>query len=108
MRRSWTIYWNRGQVAGHDLIEGELLIGDSGGRGEFLQWYEAIHRLSSVPHEDVVAFVQGRGLHEQGIGWVDAHLLASALVAHVPLWTADKRLGIVAGKLGAGYISSAM
>lgn len=32
---------DRGQVAGHDLIEGELLIGDSGGRGEFLQWYEA-------------------------------------------------------------------
>jgi hypothetical protein len=96
----------RNQVAGHELIQGELLIGDSGGRGETMQSYNYIHRLSAVPHEDVVFFVRGRGLHGRGIGWIDAHLLASALVANVPLWTADKRLGILAAKLGVGYASN--
>jgi predicted nucleic acid-binding protein len=53
-------------VAGHDLIHGELLISDRGRREALLT------------------------------GWVDAHLLASALVANVSIWTADERLANVA------------
>src|SRR5688572_25403463 len=82
----------RDEVAGHDLIHGELLIGDCGGREELLKSYIAMHRVSPVPHSDVVAFVLARRLHGRGIGWIDAHLLASALAARVLLWTADERL----------------
>jgi predicted nucleic acid-binding protein len=56
-----------------------------------------------VPHVDVVAFVRTRKLHGRGIGWIDAHLLASALVASVPFWTADVPLGAIADELGIGY-----
>ena len=35
-----------------------------------------------------------------GVGWVDAHLLASAVLAAVPLWTADKKLTAVARMVG--------
>jgi len=94
---------DRDEVAGHDLIYGELLIGDPGGRQKLLQAYEAMHRVMSVPHSEVAAFVRSFALHGRGIGWVDAHLLASALIAKVPLWTADERLGTVAGELRAGY-----
>jgi len=38
-----------------------------------------------------------------GIGFVDVHLLASAQLAGIPLWTADKRLKSVAIKLDLGY-----
>jgi hypothetical protein len=93
----------QGEVAGHDLIEGELLIGDSGGRGELLRLYARMRRIPTVPHEEVEAFVRARKLHGRGIGWIDAHLLASALVARVPLWTADERLAGLAGRLGVGY-----
>ena len=94
---------DRDEVAGHDLIEGELLIGDLGGRRDLLKSYGLMHRVSTVPHRDVVLFVRAHKLHGRGIGWIDAHLLASALVARVPLWTADEGLAGLANELGAGY-----
>jgi hypothetical protein len=42
-------------------------------------------------------------LHGRGIGWLDAHLLASALVGHLKLWTADLRLGTIATELDISY-----
>jgi predicted nucleic acid-binding protein len=39
-----------------------------------------------------------------GIGWIDAHLIASALVGRFQLWTTDKRLSAVARELGVGYL----
>lgn len=94
----------REQVLGHDLVHGELLIGDSGGRGEWLLAYAQIHRAGVVPHEDVVEFVKARHLSGRGIGWVDAHLLASALVERRSLWTADASLAELADELRVGYV----
>lgn len=91
------------EVAGHDLIYGELLIGNAGGREELLKWYGLMHRVPGVPHAEVVSFVRTRKLYGRGIGWVDAHLLASALVANAPIWTADLRLARLAGELGIAY-----
>src|SRR5690349_24730668 len=65
------------QVAGHELIFGELLIGDRGGRAKLLNAYEQMHYANSVEHEEVVAFVRSRGLYGRGAGWIDIHLLAS-------------------------------
>jgi predicted nucleic acid-binding protein len=56
-----------------------------------------------VPHADVVAFVRDRKLNGRGIGWIDAHLLASALVGRLTLWTADSPLATVATELGIAY-----
>ena len=56
-----------------------------------------------MAHDDVVAFVQSRRLHGRGVGWIDAHLLASALVGRLKLWTTDPRLAVVAAELGIGY-----
>jgi predicted nucleic acid-binding protein len=91
---------DREQVAGHDLIYGELLIGDPGGRERFLKSYGLMRQLSGVPHAEVVAFVRARRLYGRGIGWTDAQLLASALLAGVPLWTADEPLARLAHELG--------
>lgn len=90
----------RDEVSGHDFVYGELLIGDKGGRKKLLADYEQMHQAPAVPHEDVVAFVRDRRLHGRGIGWIDAHLLASALVGHLKLWTADPRLATLAKELG--------
>jgi predicted nucleic acid-binding protein len=91
------------EVAGHELVYGELLIGDHGGRRDLLDAYERISWASSVPHGDVVEFVRSRSLHGRGIGWVDVHLLASAVVGRLPLWTADASLSVIAAELGVGY-----
>ena len=94
---------SRDEVSGHDFVYGELLIGDRGGRRQLLEDYEQIHQAPLVPHGDVVAFVRARRLHGRGVGWIDAHLLASALVGHLKLWTTDPRLETVARELGIGY-----
>lgn len=91
------------EAAGHDLVYGELLIGDAGGRGRFLKSYDLIHRVPAIGHAEVSLFVRSRKLHGWGIGWIDAHLLASALAADASLWTADARLAGVAGELGVAY-----
>jgi predicted nucleic acid-binding protein len=95
---------DRGEAAGHDLIHGELLIGDLGARAELLKSYGLLRRMPSVSHYEVMEFVRAHKLHGRGIGWLDAHLLASALVADISLWTADERLAGVARELRVGYL----
>lgn len=93
----------RDEVTGHDLVYGELLIGDRGGRRQLLTAYAQMDQAPSVAHGDVVEFVRARRLHGRGIGWVDAHLLASALVGRVKLWTTDPRLAEIARELAVGH-----
>jgi predicted nucleic acid-binding protein len=94
---------SRSEVSGHDFVLGELLIGDRGGRKQLLADYLLMHQSPAVPHHEVVEFVRRRRLHGRGIGWIDAHLLASALVGRVNLWTVDPRLAAVATELGINY-----
>src|ERR1700740_605602 len=82
----------RDEKAGPELVFGELLISDKGGRRKLLDAYEWMHQATPVPHGDVVAFVRERRLHDQGVGWADVHLLASTIVGRYRLWTADPRL----------------
>lgn len=91
------------EVVGHQLVYGELLIGDRGGRKGFLELYEAYPQATPVAHSQLVEFVRTRRLHASGIGWIDANLLASALVDGVRLWTADARFAEVAVELGVAY-----
>jgi predicted nucleic acid-binding protein len=93
----------REEVSGHDFVYGELLIGDKAGRRQLLADYELMHHAPTVHHSDVVTFVRERRLHGRGVGWIDAHLLASALVGRVKLWTTDPRLAVVAKELGVAY-----
>jgi predicted nucleic acid-binding protein len=93
----------REDVCGHDFVYGELLIGDKGGRTKLLVDYAQMHQAPLIDHADVVEFVRERRLHGRGIGWIDAHLLASALVGRVRLWTTDPRLAIVAKELEVSY-----
>jgi predicted nucleic acid-binding protein len=94
---------SRDEVSGHDSVYGELLIGDRGGRKVLLANFERMDQAPLVPHAEVIAFVRDRKLNGRGIGWIDAHLLASALVGRLKLWTADSPLTTVATELGIAY-----
>lgn len=94
---------SRGDVCGHELVYGELLMGDPAGRRALLADFAAMHRAPIVAHGEVAAFVRQRRLHGRGIGWIDAHLLASALVGRLAFWTADARLAAVARELGVSH-----
>ncbi len=94
---------SRNEVSGHEFVYGELLIGDKGGRKRVLADYQQMHQAPLVPHAEVVQFVREGRLHGRGIGWIDAHLLASALVGRLMLWTAAPRLAAVARELKIAY-----
>jgi predicted nucleic acid-binding protein len=94
---------NRDEVLRHELVYGELLIGDQAGRRKFLADFEHIPQAVAVPHREVVEFVRYRNLHGRGIGWIDAHLLASAIVGRCELWTADSRLAAIALEFRVSY-----
>jgi hypothetical protein len=47
--------------------------------------------------------LRDRKLHGRGIGWIGAHLLASALVGRLQLWTTDPALATLAKELGIAY-----
>ena len=95
------------EVTGHELIYGELLTGDRGGRRKLLAAYEMMHQAGRIPHAEVVAFVRERDLHGRGVGWVDIYLLASAIVERLQLWTVDPRLSAMAGDFGVAYTAPA-
>ena len=94
---------SRGEVVGHEMLYGELLIGDKAGRRKFLFEYEQFQQAEIIPHNELVALVRGRGLYGRGVGWIDVHILASALVGRFRVWTADPRFAAVALELGVGY-----
>jgi predicted nucleic acid-binding protein len=50
-------------------------------------------------HREVLRLIEDRKLYGRGIGWVDAHLLASALLSRCRLWTLDRRLALAAASL---------
>jgi predicted nucleic acid-binding protein len=94
----------RDEVVGHDMVFGELLLGDVGdGRKHLLDAYSQIHQAITVPHEEVVEFVRTRRLSGRGVGWVDINILASAVVGRFQVWTADPRFAEIAAQLQIAY-----
>ena len=90
----------RAEVQCHPFIIGELACGSIRRRSEVVQ---LLRRLPSVPvaeNEEVIRFVEQHRLVGRGIGWVDAHLLASVVLDGVLVWTTDRRLATAARSLG--------
>ena len=81
-------------MAAHELVYGELLVGDCGGRGKQLSAYEQLHLTPTIPHHDVVEFVRNRGLHGRGLNWIDVHILASAAAHRLDVWSVDERFAV--------------
>jgi len=81
-----------GKVVTHPFIIGELACGHLRRRAEILQWLAALPMIKLAEHEEVLHLVQEKAAHGKGLGWIDVHLLASALLARVSLWTKDKKL----------------
>lgn len=91
------------QVCIHPFIIGELSCGNLSNRKEILSLLRAIKSIDVVLDEEVFMLIDERKLFGKGLGFIDIHLLASALIHQVPIWTRDKSLKLVAGQLGASY-----
>jgi len=97
---------NEGGVLLHPFVIGELAMGNLHRRESVLGFMVDMPQASVASHEEVMHFVNAHRLFGRGIGYVDAHLLASAkLITGCRLWTRDRRLGSIAGELSLASTS---
>ena len=89
-----------GEVACHPFVIGELACGFLTKRAEILSLLTTLPRAVVADHLEVLRLVDKERLYGRGLGWIDAHLLASAVLSRTPLLTSDRTLERVALALG--------
>jgi predicted nucleic acid-binding protein len=83
----------RGDVAMHPFVIGELLLGRVPRIAEMIDDLNTLPKATVASPDEVLTFIAARRLPGSGIGYVDAHLLAAAaLTTETSIWTRDKRL----------------
>ncbi|MFZ7110303.1 MAG: type II toxin-antitoxin system VapC family toxin [Desulfatiglandales bacterium] len=92
-----------GEVACHPYIVGELACGNIKNRSELLPLLQALPAAPVIDLTEYLYFVDQNHLQGSGIGFVDVHLLASAKLSGIPLWTTDKRLRDAAIRMNISY-----
>lgn len=91
---------DRDQVLTHPFIIGELACGTIRNRDEILLHLRTLPSARTVDDEEAMAFVESRRLFGRGIGWIDVHLLASAVLTDARLMTLDRCLARLAARVG--------
>jgi len=83
---------NDGEVVCHPFIIGELACGRLQNRSEILDLLEALTVVEVAEHEEALHLVAKHELQFSELGWIDIHLLSSALLNRCNLFTLDKKL----------------
>ncbi|MCW5982036.1 MAG: type II toxin-antitoxin system VapC family toxin [Bryobacteraceae bacterium] len=91
---------SEGLVLMHSYVSGELACGNLDNRPAILAYLEALPQAMPASDEEVLELIEVRSLWGRGLGWIDMHLLASALLSGCRLWTLDRGLRQAAEELG--------
>ena len=91
------------EVICHPFIIGELACGNLKNRNEIISLLQSLPIAPMIEFEEFLFFLDRNHLMGKGIGFVDVHLLASAQLAGMPLWTADKKLKSAADQLKLAF-----
>ncbi|HYI92092.1 MAG TPA: PIN domain-containing protein [Bryobacteraceae bacterium] len=89
-----------GSVLIHPFVVGELACGNLKNRQVTLGHLNELPEAIPATHDEVFQLINDRKLWGQGIGWTDAHLLASAMLANCTFWTLEQRLAATARATG--------
>lgn len=88
------------QIVTHPYVIGEIALGFLPKRVEILTSLAEMPTAVLADPVEVLALIEQQGLHATGVGYVDVHLLASALLGdECRLWTRDKRLQKIAERM---------
>lgn len=94
------------RVLGHPFVRGELALGNLSKRQLILKALDNLPQAPVAFNDEMKVFIENHALFGLGIGFIDAHLLASTrLAVNAKLWTRDKRLLVTASKFDLAYIS---
>ena len=93
-----------GLVLMHPFVLGEIACGNLKRRADVLSLMSALPQAAMATDNEALEFIDRRRLMGRGIGYIDVHLLASAvLTGTATLWTRDKRLSVVADDLALNF-----
>jgi len=84
----------------HPCLLGELACGNLRNRARILRDLGALPQATPATDAEVMRLIEERRLWGRGIGWIDAHLLASTLLANCRFWTLDRQLARTAAEAG--------
>jgi predicted nucleic acid-binding protein len=93
-----------GEVCTHPMVIGELACGRIPGRREVLQLLTLLPQAVVAGHDETLHLIEDRDLAGRGLGYVDVHLLAAALLGEgTRVWTLDTRLSAMAARMLVNY-----
>jgi predicted nucleic acid-binding protein len=91
----------------HPMVIGEIACCSLRDRALVLGLLDSLPLTTVAQTHEVLGFIEKKHLFGKGIGFIDAHLLASTALGDASvLWTRDKRLFAVARDLGLAYETS--
>jgi predicted nucleic acid-binding protein len=91
------------KVVSHPFIVGELACGNISNRVEIISLMQSLPMLDVVENEELLLFIEHKKMMGTGLGFVDVHLMAAAVLAAIPLWTQDKKLKQACSQLNIDY-----
>jgi len=97
---------NNGRVLCHPLIVGELACGNLKDRAVILSFLQLLPMSIEAEHDEVLSFIENNRLMGKGMGYADVHLITSAVLTGVPIWTLDKKLAQSADSLYVKYLKN--
>ncbi|MCX5952028.1 MAG: type II toxin-antitoxin system VapC family toxin [Cyanobacteria bacterium] len=85
-----------GEVLIQPWVIGELACGNLRNRSQVLELLQGLPAATVASDAEGLLLIERDRLMGRGIGYIDAHMLASARLSHCRLWTQDRGLATVA------------
>jgi hypothetical protein len=64
---------------------------------------QSLPTLDVIEHEELLLFIEHNKMMNTGLGLVDIHLMAAAILAGIPLWTQDKKFKWACSRLSIDF-----
>jgi predicted nucleic acid-binding protein len=87
----------------HPFVVGELACGNIRNRTEILSLIQILPLVTEAKHAEVLQFIEQNHLTAKGLGYIDVHLCASAILMGVPMWTYDRMRNEINEGMGIRY-----
>jgi predicted nucleic acid-binding protein len=92
---------NNGDVVTHPFVIGEVALGHIRTRSAVLGELDKIVQAILASDREVRALIERHKFHGKGIGYIDAHLIASVILTPgCSVWTRDRHLRSIADAMG--------
>lgn len=88
------------QLCIHPWIIGELACGNLPQRLSMLRFLQNLPQATVLRDREVLLFIEQNRVWGKGVRYIDMQLIASAAVGDFKLWTRDRRLAVLAERMG--------